>query len=357
MALLESVILTPDTRANQPAANTVAVGTLYCVTDEGDILERSNGATWDPYSPAGGGGGTIGGSTGGTDEAVLVADGTGGATLKATPVIIDSATGLITFPDGVRQTFNPNGTTPGLNVGSQAGDPSTPSNGDLWYDSTGHLLRARINGASVSLGAGGGGGSSPWPAFTTPVDGDYSWVNQGSASTSVGATGGIYLSSPGTGGGGDNVRMRVKSAPSTPYVVTAAFFMDVVLVDYHSAGILFRESGTGKIRTLTYGYNSASPSGAMRIRVYGFNNPTTYSGFVSVLTQFPTASLMWFQIANDGTDLSYGYSVDGVNFRTFLTEAKTAGFTTAPDQIGFGVNTGGDPTNSIGVTLMSWDEA
>jgi len=72
--------------------------------------------------------------------------------------------GAVTFPDGVRQTFNPDATTPGLNVGSQAGDPSTPANGDLWYDSTGNLLRARINGATVSLGAGGGG--SPGGANT-----------------------------------------------------------------------------------------------------------------------------------------------------------------------------------------------
>jgi hypothetical protein len=78
-------------------------------------------------------------------------------TLSAKTLAAPIITGAITFPDGVRQTFNPNGTTPGLNVGSNAGDPSTPSNGDLWYDSTGNLLRARINGATVSLGAGGGG--------------------------------------------------------------------------------------------------------------------------------------------------------------------------------------------------------
>jgi hypothetical protein len=36
-----------DTRANQPAAADVAEGTLYCVSDEGGIVERSNGATWD----------------------------------------------------------------------------------------------------------------------------------------------------------------------------------------------------------------------------------------------------------------------------------------------------------------------
>jgi hypothetical protein len=62
-----------------------------------------------------------------------------------------------TWADGVRQTFNPNATTPGLNVGSHAGDPSGPSNGDMVYNSSLNALRARINGSWVSLGAGGGG--------------------------------------------------------------------------------------------------------------------------------------------------------------------------------------------------------
>lgn len=59
--------------------------------------------------------------------------------------------------DGVRQTFNPDGTTPGLNFGSQAGDPSTPSNGDAWYNSSTETFRARENGANVNLVGGGTG--------------------------------------------------------------------------------------------------------------------------------------------------------------------------------------------------------
>jgi hypothetical protein len=51
---LEDVILI-DARADQPAATAVPVGTLFCVTDEGDIVERSNGTTWDAYSPSAGG--------------------------------------------------------------------------------------------------------------------------------------------------------------------------------------------------------------------------------------------------------------------------------------------------------------
>lgn len=80
-----------------------------------------------------------------------------------------SATGAFGFPDGVRQTFNPNATNAGINVGSIAGDPSSPSNGDLWYDSTANELTARINGSNVALGAGGGSGTKTVAVFT-PLD-------------------------------------------------------------------------------------------------------------------------------------------------------------------------------------------
>lgn len=45
---LEDIILR-STRALQPAATTVPVGTLYFVTDE-SVIERSNGTTWQSYS-------------------------------------------------------------------------------------------------------------------------------------------------------------------------------------------------------------------------------------------------------------------------------------------------------------------
>lgn len=66
----------------------------------------------------------------------------------ATPII----TGAIDFADGTRQTFNPNGTSAGLNFGSQAGDPSTLINGDVWYNSSTNELKARVNGSTVNIG-------------------------------------------------------------------------------------------------------------------------------------------------------------------------------------------------------------
>lgn len=107
-----------------------------------------------------------------------------------------SITGAITLPDGVRQTFNPNGTNAGINVGAQAGNPSSLTNGDLWYNSSTNALNARINGATVSLGAGGGGSSS-LVGGTTVVSGvtdGYVLSNDGGVLGSI-----LVTAAPGSG--------------------------------------------------------------------------------------------------------------------------------------------------------------
>lgn len=68
---------------------------------------------------------------------------------------------------GVKQTFAPDATNAGINVGSLAGDPSSPVNGDIVYNSNSGNLRAYIAGAWVSLGSGGGGGVASFSAGTT----------------------------------------------------------------------------------------------------------------------------------------------------------------------------------------------
>lgn len=80
-----------------------------------------------------------------------------------------AVTASISWGDGIKQTFNPNGTNAGLNVGSHSADPSSAADADLVYNTTLNALRARINGAWVSLGAGGGG-SFPTPATAVKTD-------------------------------------------------------------------------------------------------------------------------------------------------------------------------------------------
>jgi len=130
-------------------------------------------------------------------------------TINSPTIATPTITGAISLPDGVRQTFNPDGTNSGLNVGSQAGEPSSLSNGDIFYDSTANALKARINGATVSLGAGGGGGGTP--------SGSNKQLQFNNSSSFGGATGFEYQS-----GSSPNVLIQAQNASHTPLTVKGA---------------------------------------------------------------------------------------------------------------------------------------
>lgn len=140
--------LAVGTGANTAAKLTAGANGLVLVTDSGE----TTGLKWSSVA----GTGDVVGPGSATDNAIARFDSTTGKLIQNSAVTVDD-TGAITFPDNIRQTFNPGADAAGVNVGSIAGDPGTPSNGDLWYDSTANELTARINGANVALGAGGGG--------------------------------------------------------------------------------------------------------------------------------------------------------------------------------------------------------
>lgn len=91
MARLQDVIL-QGLRADQPLATSVPIGTLYGVTDEDDLIERSDGSAWVTYSPSGSGitqltGEVIAGPGVGSQAAVLSTTGVVAGTYGTTGVI------------------------------------------------------------------------------------------------------------------------------------------------------------------------------------------------------------------------------------------------------------------------------
>jgi hypothetical protein len=121
---------------------------------------------------------TVSGLSSITPSSALVSDANGlpvASTVSTTQLqYLASASGTVSFgaggtvayigtanswTSGIKQTFSPSATTAGINVGSLAGQPSSPANGDLVYNTSSSALQAYINGAWVSLGSGGGGGS------------------------------------------------------------------------------------------------------------------------------------------------------------------------------------------------------
>jgi hypothetical protein len=72
-------VIQRDTRANQPAATTKPVGSLYYVTDE-EVLERGNGTTWDSYES--GSDGDVAGPASSVDDRIATFDGLTGKLLQ-----------------------------------------------------------------------------------------------------------------------------------------------------------------------------------------------------------------------------------------------------------------------------------
>lgn len=124
-----------------------------------------------------------------TADALQILDSSSTALFKV------SSAGVISWAANTRQTFAPGATVAGLNVGSVSSDPSTPTNGDLWYNSTSNALKAYINGAAVSLGAGGGG--SPGGS-TTQVQYNSSGSFAGAAGFTFDGTAAVTLGVAGT---------------------------------------------------------------------------------------------------------------------------------------------------------------
>lgn len=230
------------------------------------------------------------------------------------------------------------------NVVQTAADASEPSSGqvtgDLFLPNNGFYLKRYSGSAFV-----------PWgPIFpmTKPVDANYAWVNQGGASVTT-TNGGIFLSAP--AGLGDNVRIRKKSAPSTPYTITAAFLPQCVGVQYAAVGLAFRQSSDGKMHVFWGLFDGSSKFYSTK-----YTNPTTFSAhYANVETgSIGGGPVLFLRIADDGSNRISSISYDGVNFLQVHSVGRTD-FITA-DEVGFVVNSA-NATYAAGATLLSWKEA
>ena len=60
-------------------------------------------------------------------------------------------------------------------------------------------------------------------------------------------------------------------------------------------------------------------------------------------------------ITDNGTNISWGISMNGLKFQILDSEARGANFTTAPDEVGFYINVN-DGTRLQALNLLHWSE-
>lgn len=178
-----------------------------------------------------------------------------------------------------------------------------------------------------------------------PTVPSWAWVNQG-GSTIADANGISFLDIPNAT---TNIRSRVISAPATPYTITAllrARYVGALSTQY--GGLVFRESSTGKLYIWYVAGNGA-------LQAVKFTNDTTFSavGAVNVAIAGAAGNFHWLRIADNGTNLLFSVSVDGLNFVEYGTEGRTVFMAGGPNQVGFFAN-GDSPGASMSLSVLSW---
>lgn len=225
-------------------------------------------------------------------------------------------------------------------TGAQGSRPSASLEGRLYLPNDGSDI-SRDTGALWQ----------PWgPIYplTAPIDGDFAWVNQGGATVST-ANGGILLRAPAATG--DNLRIRKKAAPATPYTITVCIRALAFAKQFLGYGLLFRDAG-GKVAVFGW---SGEGTGLSSLVVNKFNSATSFnSQYVAV----PTIDQpMFLRIADDGTDRICSVSPDGYNWVVVHQVGRTD-FLTATE-VGFGINALNNitPNYDVLLHLLSWKEA
>jgi len=172
---------------------------------------------------------------------------------------------------------------------------------------------------------------------------DFTWFNKpGSEATATDINGGIYMTIQDEAN--YNLRGLVLPLPATPYraLVKVNMGIGMGLMDNTGthAGLVLRESGTGKLTTASVRYGG-------RLALWNWDSPTSFNGFVDTVQSFHEDAI-WLRIDDDGVDISMRSSNIGLGYSktadpAWWTQSRTAFMAGGPDEIGIYLNSG---TNS-----------
>lgn len=188
---------------------------------------------------------------------------------------------------------------------------------------------------------------------------DFTTVNLSTGEIIDDASGSITIRKASGQGDTENITALVRTAPATPNSVVAAVSTCWPTPNASSSipncGIGFRESSSGKLFFIALNNDSNSVN-RESISIYKYTGPTS-SATAPVARHGCTIRdrYVWLKAADDGTDLTFHVSHDGINWVQIYSEGRTAFMSGGPSEFMFGAN---NPNNSFDslTTLEAWNE-
>lgn len=204
-------------------------------------------------------------------------------------------------------------------------------------------------GFSKLIGAGGGGGGGNW-WFNPPTTATFAtFSGDGTIPVLVDDDDvGLIVEYGNTNNGGTIVRAGLTNPPIGDYSIVARMDIDMPVGNYAAGGITLVETGTGKCHM----------NGVTQGSLYQARTFTVSGGFSAATTYNTSWATHWFRTDVDFTNnqvRSY-FSTSGKRWVLYETRALNSIFTTAPDKIGIGGWSSGQPGVGF-VCCDSWEVA
>jgi hypothetical protein len=158
------------------------------------------------------------------------------------------------------------------------------------------------------------------------------------------------LSILGDGNGTIQIRGWYKTAPASPYSITAHVQQFYPLAINNGACIFFRESSTGRIVSIVQRYDGTNIS----LVVSRWNSAISINSSYVANAQM-LAPLRWFRMEDDGSNRIFSVSPDGIVWSEIHSISRTD-FLTA-DQVGFGLMLSTNAAYDTVASLLSWKES
>jgi hypothetical protein len=194
-------------------------------------------------------------------------------------------------------------------------------------------------------------GPSTSPSWAAPTRGGL-WANQLSATPTASLTGLSNLA--GTGAATSNTAVGQYISGTSGGV--AAYTMSVPATPYSIAALIATNAGVpalGWTDLTKYHFIFSAASGPGNVIVQANSNLNTWSATsANIGSGTGNFKMIWLKIRDDGANVTFSYSNDGVNFRTAYTAAKSTAFLGAfgYSHIFVGSPGGGD------ATVLSWTQ-
>lgn len=278
---------------------------------------------------------------------VVVGDSGSGGTkgLVPAPAAGDTAAGKFLKADGTYAV--PSG---GGGSSTLAGDTdvsiSGPTNGQVLTYDTG---TSKWKNAAAGGGSSGGLYSGVMSAVPTQAStGLTSWANQPASFTVADNAVGVTVTGPAQGA--HNPGIIKVAAPATPYSISALIAHTGLHTNFNVAVFGWWNGlagGSAKETMFHHGY----ADGMQLLDYTGLNAATLAATGPGVQTGIP--DILWYKLRDDGTNVTFSFSQDGVSWIAWYTVAKASGFlgATGYSNIVFGVNSF---SLQAWATLMSW---